>query len=1319
MFARQGLRASLATLLVSALVAGGALLGGTAASAEELPADPLTEQTAIPEAPSNGTPSEAPAEEPAAPQQPAAETPSEADTAQPVDDTAAAAPSLLAAAPPATLEAVRENGGSLDWGFKASWRGYLAGVGGTQTPYGGATLNPDGTTHFPESAASSFDPAAGTGEIAYTGGVIWDNPAHGFTIALQNPRITIAADGAATVSAEMSTTDTAGADSVARIVLATIAATGTSAETNSLQQWTAAEGVFASTLAPTGVARYQGQATDVFTFSTPAAPPKVWSPGVQVFLGDSTTPLAPGAQVYKGDKLRITGTGFDPAANVGGRGVPIPNTLPQGSYVVFGKFAPVWSPADGVAASARKAGPQGWVLAESVLNQVPNDRGYQSIVRAQWVPLAADGSWTAELTLADPKDAATVTGDYGIYTYGAGGVNNKAQETKLALNYTDTERPKVWSPGVQVFLGDSTTPLAPGAQVYKGDKLRITGTGFDPAANVGGRGVPIPNTLPQGSYVVFGKFAPVWSPADGVAASARKAGPQGWVLAESVLNQVPNDRGYQSIVRAQWVPLAADGSWTAELTLADPKDAATVTGDYGIYTYGAGGVNNKAQETKLALNYTDTERPVAPSYEADLKVFLADGVTPYDGRQVKEGDKLVVKGTGYDPYVNKCFTAQPVCDLGGLGNPIPSDKPQGTFAVFGHFGEHWRPSEGAPSDQRKIDKSNRAWALAKDTLEQDVPAQYRDTIRSEWTEIDPASGSFTWTVTLKEPADLVNGGNFGIYTYAGGVNTKNAAQERMVAINFAGKDRTPKPDPDLTKGGLKWGVKDSFRSYVEGGAGGSISMLGAAKRSGGVFEFPQIDGGSWNAKNGTGDVHYAGGVTFTGHGGALALTLADPQITVESSSRAVLSAKIDNARLALADIDLSKAKRSEDNGAVTWSGAPSTLRAEAVTHFLDFYTAGSQMDPVTFTVGAASDAKPTDPVTPQPKPEPKPETPAPVPAQGTQQAGSLSWGVSSGFAAYATGPIAKGSVTGNGVGGGAGGYVFPQAGSAWNAASHTGTVQYSGVVTFTGHAGLMRETFANPVITVHNALSGTITVRGESYALNLAVAAKSVGANGEATWAGAPVAGAISGGGSTGSGAGGGSFGIDPVTFTVGAVSGANYGTTTVSAKQTKRTPAAAPPATTGVTVVTPAKKLVPGGEIEIEASGFESKERDILVVVYSDPIVLDEAAGADENGTVRWIGTLPEDLAPGTHTITLQGSINAGAVIEVAEKAETVKTEKAKKDATAKIAEQAEPMAAGVLGADAGPVWVWWVAAIALLVIAGATTGLVVVQRRGHAGEK
>jgi len=53
-----------------------------------------------------------------------------------------------------------------------------------------------------------------------------------------------------------------------------------------------------------------------------------------------------------------------------------------------------------------------------------------------------------------------------------------------------------------------------------------------------------------------------------------------------------------------------------------------------------------------------------------------------------------------------------------------------------------------------------------------------------------------------------------------------------------------------------------------------------------------------------------------------------------------------------------------------------------------------------------------------------------------------------------------------------------------------------------------------------------------------------------------------------------------------------------------------------GITIVTPEDELVPGGEIEIEANGFEANEPDILVVVYSDPIVLDRQAGANANGT-------------------------------------------------------------------------------------------------------
>lgn len=348
---------------------------------------------------------------------------------------------------------------------------------------------------------------------------------------------------------------------------------------------------------------------------------------------------------------------------------------------------------------------------------------------------------------------------------------------------------------------------------------------------------------------------------------------------------------------------------------------------------------------------------------------------------------------------------------------------------------------------------------------------------------------------------------------------------------------------------------------------------------------------------------------------------------------------------------------------------------------------------------------------------PAPTTPGPTPQPvgGSMQAGSLTWGISSGFRGYTTGPIAKGAITTSGVGSGGGAYLFPQAtAGSWDKNSQTGSVQYSGVVTFSGHNGLMTETFANPVITVTSASSGSVSVGGRTFSLNLGAASKSVGANGEVTWSGVPVVGALSGGGSSDGSSGGGSFAMDPLTFTVGAASGVRYGSTTVSTPTKKRTPAATPPATSGIKIVTPADEIVPGGEIEFEASGFERKERDVLVVLYSDPIVLDESAGADEYGTVRWIGTLPEDIEPGEHTITLQGSINAGAVIKVVDE----KKEKSAKKATpiSKKTSTETAQAAGLAPAEDGaPIWIWWLGALVLLAAAGTTSGLVIAQRRGR----
>ena len=512
-------------------------------------------------------------------------------------------------------------------------------------------------------------------------------------------------------------------------------------------------------------------------------------------------------------------------------------------------------------------------------------------------------------------------------------------------------------------------------------------------------------------------------------------------------------------------------------------------------------------------------------------------------------------------------------------------------------------------------------------------------------------------------------------------------------------------------GSFEWGVREKFRAYVAGPiAGGKITVTSPATGSS-VYKFPQIVGGTWNEKTQTGSVKFAGNVNFWGHSGALNLNLANPEVHVLSATKAELRAPYGKGMLTIATLDLSKATKKSTDGAVTYSGVPVMLTEDGANVYFDSYLETSAaMDPATFTIGAAANVKPvTPPVTVKPT-KPKPVKPiAPITSTGSgKQAGTLTWGISSGFVKYTTGPIAKGSVSTNGVGGGAGGYVFPQASSNWNTKAQTGSVQYSGVVTFTGHKGLMSESFANPVITVSSASNGTISAGGRSFGLNLAAASKSVGANGEVTWSGVPVVGAISGSGN----GGGGSFGADPLSFTVGAANGASFGSTSVDAKDKKRTAAATAPATTGITVTTKASDIVAGGEIEFEASGFEPGERDVLVVVYSEPTVLDDAAGADENGVVRWIGNLPKDLPAGKHTITLQGSTNAGAVITVLDEKTATKKAEAKQQLAQGVDETAV-QAAGVMGPDAGPVWLWWVGALALLAIAGTMGGLVVMQRK------
>lgn len=506
-------------------------------------------------------------------------------------------------------------------------------------------------------------------------------------------------------------------------------------------------------------------------------------------------------------------------------------------------------------------------------------------------------------------------------------------------------------------------------------------------------------------------------------------------------------------------------------------------------------------------------------------------------------------------------------------------------------------------------------------------------------------------------------------------------------------------------GTLEWGVRKAFRDYVRGPiANGSITPKGIE-----IFTFKQIDGGTWNSQTRTGTIPFSGNVNFWGHDGVLNLNLANPIIDVRDAKTALLQVPQNGKPLTIATIDLASATQSTlAGGAVKFANTPVVLTAEgAKTFFQGYLETTSKMDTLTFTAGSASGEKPVTPpvVKPVPKPKPKPQ-PKPAPTGGSAQlAGSLTWGVSTPFANYVTGSIAKGGISTSGVGGGRGGYVFPQVtGGSWNPKTQTGTVQYSGVIHYTGHKGALSESVANPTIRVTSATSGEVLVGGRVFGtLNLAAAQKSVGRNGEVTWSGVPVSGGFSYGSY--------SLGADPMTFTVGAANGARFGSTSVSGETPKRTPKDSAPTKSGITILTPADKLVPGGEIEFEATGFTPGERGILVVMYSKPVVLDENAGANAQGTVRWIGKLPKELT-GTHTITLQGSVDRGAVVKLGQTKALQIADAQVLDAPAPALEKHRAPAAV---SSETPVWLWWTGAIALLVIAAALVGLVIAQRRGN----
>lgn len=490
---------------------------------------------------------------------------------------------------------------------------------------------------------------------------------------------------------------------------------------------------------------------------------------------------------------------------------------------------------------------------------------------------------------------------------------------------------------------------------------------------------------------------------------------------------------------------------------------------------------------------------------------------------------------------------------------------------------------------------------------------------------------------------------------------------------------TPAPIPGtVTDGRLRWALSTSFRTYLAMPfVGGVTEAYPPATDDGRQTTFPRGTG-TWTSTKV--DVRTSGGVRFSGHDGVMNFTIRNLRLVVDSG-RAQLRADVVNSAktrlddLHVADVDLTD--RTKVSGeTVTISGAPTVLTKTGERMFdwdgSPMYEAGTQLAPLNGTLSVVRAAAP--PATPDVKAEPSPKktptkqkkgsaTKAKKKTANGARPGELVWGVKSSFRSYITGPIARGRMSVSGGATASGGlFRWGQAGTTAEPPNALGSTTYRGAVGFYGHHGTLNFSISQPTVRVTSpsraVLSAAVTGRGrvDIATLDLSVATRTT----DGAWvryAGVPAR--LTAAGTAVFSYHGSAFypagtALDPVTFSVGgtASAGASGGGGSVVAASAPAgeqwTPPPTPPATSGLTV--DADEIHAGDEITVTGSGFAPNETGIRVVLYSTPIILAEDVTADASGTATWTGAIPATIEPGEHTLTLQGTVARGVVIDVAE---------------------------------------------------------------------
>jgi Htaa len=174
----------------------------------------------------------------------------------------------------------------------------------------------------------------------------------------------------------------------------------------------------------------------------------------------------------------------------------------------------------------------------------------------------------------------------------------------------------------------------------------------------------------------------------------------------------------------------------------------------------------------------------------------------------------------------------------------------------------------------------------------------------------------------------------------------------------------------VTDGDLSWGVLERFRSYVTGPiAQGSITpSAGATAEDDGTFTF---SGGTGTVDGSDVAAGFDGQLFFTGHHGALEITMSDLRIDITGTAGHVVADVVSKDMstgspvtyddVELVDLDLTGITPATTATGYSWSAIPGVLTEEGAPAFGGFYSAGEVMDPVSFTVDTEAGDPDPDP----------------------------------------------------------------------------------------------------------------------------------------------------------------------------------------------------------------------------------------------------------------------------------------------------------------------------------------------------------------------